>query len=544
MFYYPAALTRHSGCFSTIWLVATKGIKVPRRDFLKVDVGNTCDDILNYVLERVPAPRPGLPRPRFSLYLSCQLQYGVVLVFHRQCEILLEEIQFIVGKLMKTRTSQSIDMDDSRQPVVLPSALDLLEEAEGAPDPLFGVMCLQDAALSPSALIQMSWEYLRGFSPERPEVRTPPAAAAAAATAVSVAAAETGITASQESITMQEAEPLAFPAPEFEGEDLDYQPEMLDFLLEESGRGARGEGERERAPVCVRLHPTVSTEEASLIPPEELDAPPEESRPSAGLPTSPVPQPGRRSPPPAAARRKTRPRSVKLEDLSPQREKTRKRRKQLTFFDPETQLSEEAMRQQINNLLTETRRPAFPSSALIRPAVLLSSPCCSFLPEDIEFLWQQAATITPLSDSDLQAGERGPESTDSEREREREREAEAALRQASETWDISAPGTLSLEGSDQPEGSQELSPVHSAERGGLLPDLPDLPELPGHEEEAEAPQSFHSFLPPDADRRTVSRGFHSLLGALSRREVRAAQSEPYGDIWISPGSNYAAVHLF
>lgn len=44
---------------------------------------------MDYVLEKVPPPQPGLPRPRFSLYLSSQLQYGVVVVFHRQCAILL-----------------------------------------------------------------------------------------------------------------------------------------------------------------------------------------------------------------------------------------------------------------------------------------------------------------------------------------------------------------------------------------------------------------------------------------------------------------------
>lgn len=44
---------------------------------------------MDYVLEKVPPPRPGLPHPRFSLYLSSQLQYGVVVVFHRQCAILL-----------------------------------------------------------------------------------------------------------------------------------------------------------------------------------------------------------------------------------------------------------------------------------------------------------------------------------------------------------------------------------------------------------------------------------------------------------------------
>lgn len=94
---------------------------------------------MDYVLEKVPPPRPGFPRPRFSLYLSSQLQYGVVVVFHRQCAILLgkmlladlrdemlprvlllylsprgflEELQSIVGQLVKQRTSQKIDMDE------------------------------------------------------------------------------------------------------------------------------------------------------------------------------------------------------------------------------------------------------------------------------------------------------------------------------------------------------------------------------------------------------------------------------------------------
>lgn len=50
------------------------------------------------------------------------------------------------------------------------------------------------------------------------------------------------------------------------------------------------------------------------------------------------------------------------------------------------------------------------------------------MPEEVLFLWRQAATITPVPGSDLQVGERGPESTDSEKEREREM-AEAAERE-------------------------------------------------------------------------------------------------------------------
>lgn len=42
-----------------------------------------------------------------------------------------------------------------RQALDLPDALSLLEEAEGAQDPLFGVMQMQDATLSPSTLIKV-----------------------------------------------------------------------------------------------------------------------------------------------------------------------------------------------------------------------------------------------------------------------------------------------------------------------------------------------------------------------------------------------------
>ncbi|MEQ2180529.1 hypothetical protein GOODEAATRI_002115, partial [Goodea atripinnis] len=98
MFYYPAVLNRQSGCFATI-----------------CDTKWSHNDIMSYVLERVAPPQPGLPRPRFSLYLSSQLQYGVVLVYHRQCTILLEELQFIVGQLLKQRSLQKIDLDDHRR---------------------------------------------------------------------------------------------------------------------------------------------------------------------------------------------------------------------------------------------------------------------------------------------------------------------------------------------------------------------------------------------------------------------------------------------
>ncbi|KAM7383401.1 hypothetical protein PAMP_003057 [Pampus punctatissimus] len=573
MFYYPAVLKRHTGCFSTIWLVATKGIRVPRRDFLKVNVKSTCDDIMNYVLEMVPPPRPGLPRPRFSLYLSSQLQYGVIVVYHRQCVILLEELQSIVGQLLKQKTSQKIDIDDhGRQAPLFPDALSLLEETEGAPDPLFGVMYMQDPMPSPTTLIQMGQEYLREASPE-------------------LAAADMGITASPDTITLRETDHVSIPTAEFEGVELaDHHPDTLDFLLAQADHFPEAdfetvseatpeeqemEIERERRErvldrertkeltgSTIEIQPTISSEDATLLPQEEPVLLVEQLR----LPTdqlTPVSVPAMPSPPSVPVEPVRR--SVELEDV-PYPEVTVRRKRQLIFFDPETQLSQEVLQQQIDDPLTETRRPHFPppsSHRMPSAAELLNNPC-SFLPEEVLLLWRQAAVITPVSGSDLQVREGGPESTDSEKEREhemaeREERDEPSTKEVprdlaeSEMFDISGPGTLPLEGSEQREVSREISPMYTSEReGSTLQNIPEddmlglaespglMPELAEHEA---ASVLFQSLLPPDADRRAVSNIFQRLLEALSTRKVSVKQERPYGDILILPGPDYEEVHL-
>ncbi|XP_036931709.1 meiotic recombination protein REC8 homolog isoform X2 [Acanthopagrus latus] len=536
MFYYPTVLKRHTGCFSTIWLVATKGIRVSRRDFLKVNVKSTCDDIMDYVLEQVPPPRPGLPRPRFSLYLSSQLQYGVIVVYHRQCAILLEELQSVVGQLLKQRTSQKIDLDDqSRQSLENPDALSFMEETEGAPDPLFGVMYMKDAMPSPTKLIEMTRDYLREASPEHPELTSPAAPDAAAPL-------ESGITASPDTITLRETEPVTLPVAEFEGVELiDQHPETIDFLLaqtdgftegdlevpregvthgEEEMEMERGEGEaelvkdatKELTGSTIELQPTtLPSEDAMLLPEEE----PGSSEVKPGTPAdqlTPVSVPVLPSPP-SASKEGQRP-GLESEDAPPAEVETRRRRRrrQLIFFDPVTQLPEETLREQIDNPQVETGRLllAPPSSHRTRPAAELLDNPCTFLPGEVLSLWRRAATVTPLSGSDLQVGERGAESTDSEKEREMVEAAEAAEAAERETerlefsskevprdvaesemmMEFSGHGSLPLEGSDQREASREISPMFTPETerspvSRSVSTLQDIPEV--LEELLEAP---------------------------------------------------------
>ncbi|RVE62853.1 hypothetical protein OJAV_G00160210 [Oryzias javanicus] len=593
MFYYPAVLKRHSGSFSTIWLVATKGIKVPRRDFLRVNVKSTCDDIMNYVLELVPPAEPGLPKPRFSLYLSSQLQYGVVVVYHRQCAILLEELQFIVTQLLKQRDTQKIDFDDhsSRLPVLLPDAMSLMEEAEGALDPLFGVMHLQEPMPSPSAIIQMTLDFLRTASPEPPDDGSSSSSELRGA-----------LTASPESITLREAEPVSIPAAEFEGEDLiDHLPDTIHLLLAETGHFPGEEAPREdwipEEPELLRegkeqekdrtkeltastteLQKTTTSSEDAILSLQEEPGPPAEIPPPPVDQMTPPSGPGLPSPPSAAKEREGRlgfPAEVEV--------KRKRRRRQLVFFDPETQLSQEEQEQRIGNRQVETRPPlplSPPSHRTLPAAELFNNPC-NTLPREIEFPWRRAAVITPLSGSDLQVGERGPESTDSDREREREpmqvedgeERVEASpreiLREMPEPEMMEITGhedtsfklitdqeTLPLEVSEPTELSREISPVPSDKESStisrsvcLLQDIPEgmhelsdgedpLGLLPGVEEE---PVLFQSLLPDDVDRRVVSGVFQRLLEILSARRIQVEQNQPYGDILIFPRFNFQEI---
>ncbi|XP_034063936.1 LOW QUALITY PROTEIN: meiotic recombination protein REC8 homolog [Gymnodraco acuticeps] len=594
MFYYPTVLKRHSGCFSTIWLVATKGIKIPRRDFLKVNVIRTCDDIMSYVLQRVPPPQPGLPRPRFSLYLSSQLQYGVILVYHRQCALLLQELQSVLVKLLKQRSSQIIDMDEpSRQALDFPDALSLMEDTEGALDPLFGVMFMREAMPSPNTLIQMGREYQREWSPELP------------------AAAEqnSAITAFPETITLREREPIAIPPAEFEGMELvDQHPDTIDILMAQTGHFPEGEdfdileqgmqpGDQEMdierdlreedlegkttrdftASTIDSLHPTLSTEDV-ILPQEDPGLSGEKPTSPSHLHT-PTSVPILPSPPHAAEKRQ-RP-SLQLKDVPTPEVQMRTRKRQLIFFDPETQIPEQVQQEQINDPHIETGprltlQP--PSQRLPSAAELFNNPCTP-LPEELLLLWKQAATITPLSGSDLQVGERGPESNDSEKEREhamveaaeeveaREgKDGGAALSPYSEfrrdVVDLEMNGfsdpDTTLERSDQREMSRirDMSPMFSPEKEGpTVPrSLKDIPEVVDELLERAAAESpglpfdipeneeghvvFASLLPPDANRRTVSKSFMRLLESLTAKSVRAEQDEPYGDILIFPGLNY------
>ncbi|KAG5856388.1 hypothetical protein ANANG_G00007450 [Anguilla anguilla] len=294
---------------------------------------------MDYVLVRAPPLQPGLPRPRFSLYLSFQLQYGVIIVYHRQCALLLEEIQHTIDRLLRSAKTLKIDLVEPDRPALtVPDGLSMLEECERAQDPFFGVM--EYAMPSPSTIMQQ-WQVPEETSPQRPLVErlgTPQ---------------RDSITASPESITLVDRELVVTPAAEFEGADLpEVTPrhmDIIDMLMEqqdqfpeeveerEEVREAEISREQQQAAVSA-LQLGVTAVTAEISPCCRRGRRRRLRRPALDPAPAPAPAPLETTPPePAAPPKKPR------------------RRRQLLFIDEQTQIPSEELQEAIQDPLTETQ---------------------------------------------------------------------------------------------------------------------------------------------------------------------------------------------
>ncbi|XP_037549847.1 REC8 meiotic recombination protein b [Nematolebias whitei] len=548
MFYYPNVLQRHSGCFSTIWLAATRGIRVTRREFLKVNVNQTCREILDYVTAQVLAPQPDQPRPRFSLYLSSQLQYGVVVVYHRQCGFLLEEIQQTIDRLLRSKTYMQISVADTDRMILdLPDGLCTMEETEGALDPFFGLMESQQLP-SPYKIHQVEFEVSVQPSPDKENFSSPSAA-----------------------ITLTEKEPVVINAAEcFEGDDL---PEAtikdIDLLMDQPDQ-FRQEVVEEQTEDRTRdqgvvsptgpLKDTLGTERDSEWLLDEKTGQAaltgvavEMTPPNVAMPSEDVEGHSAASP---------------CEEVAPPRRRHRGgRRRQLVFVDPQVQISEGAMKEQIGNQWTETQNlnkvllDLQASTRRVAPAQLFSAPCCpSLIHPDLLLLWKQRASLAVLPSGEERRGAEGESEQDMEvvraerrrRSRMKEPLGDSGLQTSEGPSVVDVMLDLSKEdksGSDVMTPVSRWSPQEDAQppMEVILEEAIELPEAQFDPESRNSASwissalqhleevTFDSILPPEADRFTAAQTLYRLLELLSDKKLTAHQTEPYGDIIIKSG---------
>ncbi|XP_011225582.1 meiotic recombination protein REC8 homolog isoform X5 [Ailuropoda melanoleuca] len=588
MFYYPNVLQRHTGCFATIWLAATRGSRLVKREYLKVNVVKTCEEILDYVLVRVQPPLPGLPRPRFSLYLSAQLQIGVIRVYSQQCQYLVEDIQHILERLHRAQLQIRIDMVEMELPsLLLPNRLAMMETLEDAPDPFFGMMSVGPTLPSPFRIPQIR-RLLEAVTPERvleevpPEVPVEPRKPDRVPVTVLP----------PEAITLREAEPIRMlpiegerDLPEVSRRDLDLLIAEEDeaILLEERERRARlaldEYKEEPRAPEGVTVvpplsPPAVAPEEGVAEPPLVLA--PEEVKPVGWEPEALLaevtPPPELRLPAPLIPERRRPP-----VPPYPRRLPARRRRRQLLFWDKETQISREKFQEQLQTRAHcwECPKVQPPERTAKSPTELFRIPAHSgWLPPELLALWTHCAQPPPEA-----LRRRPPLEPEEEAERELAAEEERRMETLSdievprEAQEPSGPLMLSSEISLETveEEKSRISLIPPEERWAwaeaeqpeppALPAVPEVPEMPlelpaalplepellsleavyravAQELQANREPDFGSLVPPLSPRRMAARVFYLLLVLAAQQILRLEQDQPYGRLLIRLGPRF------
>ncbi|KAM9202792.1 meiotic recombination protein REC8 homolog isoform 2-T2 [Dugong dugon] len=592
MFYYPNVLQRHTGCFSTIWLAATRGSRLVKREYLKVNVVKTCEEILNYVMVRAEPPQPGLPRPRFSLYLSAQLQIGVIRVYCQQCQYLVEDIQHILERLHRAQLQIRIDMVELDLPsLLLPSRLAMMETLEDAPDPFFGMMSVDPRLPSPFEIPQIR-HLLKAAIPERVLEEIPPEVPIEPRKPDRML----GIVLSPEAITLQEAEPIQILQIEGERDLAEVSRQDLDLLMAEEDEAILLE-ERLRARPLRRLRALPALEEFKEEPraPEgEITVPPlsppvpaqvegaEEPLPGQAL----VPEELKLAPwePGALLTEVTPPQELRLpappspEVISPPPgipPARRRRRRQLLFWDKETQISREKFQEQLQTKAHCWECPMVqpPKRTTMSPAELFRTPTHpGWLPPELLVFWSRCAQLPP------RVLRRRPPQEPEEEAAEREAAAEVERRKTEALSDIevlreaqepSGPLMLSLELSIETaeEEKSRISLIPPEERWAwaeaeqpepVLPEIPEVPvemplELPPEPEllsleavhravvlelQANREPDFSSLVPPLSPRRTAARVFYLLLVLSAQQILCVEQEKPYGRLLIKPGPRF------
>ncbi|XP_011946584.1 PREDICTED: meiotic recombination protein REC8 homolog isoform X5 [Cercocebus atys] len=562
MFYYPNVLQRHTGCFATIWLAATRGSRLVKREYLRVNVVKTCEEILNYVLVRVQPPQPGLPRPRFSLYLSAQLQIGVIRVYSQQCQYLVEDIQHILERLHRAQLQIRIDMETELPSLLLPNHLAMMETLEDAPDPFFGMMSVDPRLPSPFDIPQIR-HLLEAAIPERveeipPEVPTEPRKPDRILVTVLP----------PEAITIQEAEPIRMLRIEGEQELPEVSRRDLDLLIAEEDEAILLEKLREelRVPegeiVVPRLSPPAPAEVegiAEALPvlvPEELR--PTGWEPGALLMEVTPPEELRLPAPPSPERRRP-----------PVFPPPRRRRRRLLFWDKETQISREKFREQLQTRAHcwECPKVQPPERTITGPAELFRTPTLSgWLPLELLGLWTRCAQPPPRA----LRRELPEEAAEEER---RKAEVPSEIEVPREALEPSVPlmlsSELSLEAAE--EEKSRISLIPPEERWAwaeveqpeppALPVVPELPEVPMEmplvlppelellsleavhravalELQANREPDFSSLVSPLSPRRMAARVFYMLLVLSAQQILRVEQEKPYGRLLIQPGPRF------
>ncbi|KAF6722941.1 REC8-like protein [Oryzias melastigma] len=474
------------------------------------------------------------------------LQYGVVVVYYKQCSFLLEEIQQTIQRLLRCKKHIRIDMDEPERMLMdVPDSLYVMMETDGALDPFFGVLESHQLP-SPKEIHQVQLLKLNLFCCVNPGFSSPPAA-----------------------ITLMEKEQFVINTAEpFEGDDLpEATAKEIDLLMEQPDlfwKGLRaGIFTNRMHGSGFRLKETMlgaEQDSVSLLD-EEADQPVKRLAAAAALEMTPqhvaMPTPPRK----ASKTHGDEPAGILDEEVAVPPLRKSRRRRQLVFADAQVQLSHSAMQEQIGNPQTETLNLAevildLTSIKCDTPARLFGAPCGALLHPDLLSLWKQQASVSVLpGERRSEEEEEGMEILRAERKRRHSRMKEMSGMSGLQLSEHSSMSDVIHDLSKEDKSSSDvLTPTSrwslqeevQPSMEPIMEENIEMPEVPSDTEDGNmlswinstiqrlGQVTFDSLLPPEADRFIAAQTLSKLLELLSDKQVTVSQSEPYADILINP----------
>ncbi|XP_046327477.2 meiotic recombination protein REC8 homolog isoform X1 [Haliotis rufescens] len=386
MFYSHDILQKRGGKFGIVWVAATRSSELTRREYMSVRVKRTCDDIIDYILLRVPSTTRGRTRPRFSLYLSAQLMYGTVKVFRKQHQFLYDDTSTLWARLrMSGLKTSTCDID-----LKLDAARQNLPDLVGTVDPLsadynytFGMWEMtsegvsfmeqdmwQSISVSPTKELQLSPLPLSMEEMVEDALKSPH----------TVSKPEDIRLKEDESLTSERIQvPDEKELPGFDGKEIEMMEdkveeipiEIADLISPLKTRSRSTSSMSDIMPVIMEeeevLHPLIETPHGKKV--DDEGVPPRRKLPASPGVTPIQPEE------PSRKRHRVRPSlAMELEPVAPT-SVTRRRKRRLKFIDIETQISKKQLKHNMVTSKDICRTNVLPSTRPSLPEELFSRPC-------------------------------------------------------------------------------------------------------------------------------------------------------------------------
>uniref|UniRef100_H2YRG9 Rad21/Rec8-like protein N-terminal domain-containing protein n=1 Tax=Ciona savignyi TaxID=51511 RepID=H2YRG9_CIOSA len=146
MFFTHDVLINTGGKFAIIWLAAMQNRKIKKRDYQSVELEQTCDELQKHFKPRSDGRMASVKG--FSLRLSAQLVYGVLVVYHMKVSYLYNDANLSLQNLRRFKAQNQIYPSIPQIPTPRMTTVEMRHD-----DPIFGELFLLPEELNKSNMM-------------------------------------------------------------------------------------------------------------------------------------------------------------------------------------------------------------------------------------------------------------------------------------------------------------------------------------------------------------------------------------------------------